>query len=69
MRFFYRVPADIFTEFLCPVPGAGFRGCRAVASWVSMPKAAVDEDGFVKSRKDKIGCTGQVAAVEAKAIP
>lgn len=44
----------------------GKRGLRA--SFMSVPKAAVNEDDFAASRKDEIGTAGQILAVKSESI-
>lgn len=55
----------VLGQFLLPEPGPGGWLHPAVPTAVAVPEASVDEDYLPASRKNEVGCSRQIAPVQA----
>ena len=62
------IPFHVLLEFPAPVQGPGFGPCRPAATFVPMPKTAMHEKNLSQPRKDQIGRTRQIAAMETETV-
>jgi hypothetical protein len=64
----FPVPSDVPEELFSPKRTARLRERRLSTTVVLMPKASVDEDDLAAGRKDNVGTSRQIAAMEPKSI-